>query len=156
MTILPRWFQVSFLALAGVGLAYVGVMYVSLHSSLEDLSEFSGSEITEVIVLPQGKSGIDIPTDQWEEIRAALADSDKVSFAGWKGEEWTFLCTLMLRVKDTENAYLLELKTRPSLDGNAIFALKRGGASSQWVYSNYDGNSLLNYLQIRLPGVCND
>ena len=154
MTILPRWFQIGFFALAGVGVIYVFVMYVVLASNIDDVSDLDDSAI-DVIVLFQSKGrSAEVSKDAWNAIRGELRHSRRVFFAGWKGETWTYFCRLLVRTKESDFAYLLDFKTRPSLEGDIIFSLERGSEGTQWVYGNYQGGALLDYLQLAFPESC--
>ena len=154
MTILPRWFQIGFLALAGIGIAYVFIMYAALASDIEDVSGLEQSAIGVITLSPSKGRSLEISTDAWNAIREELKRSGRVFFTGWKGETWTYFCALEVQANGSDLAYLIELKTRPSLDGDVIFALERGTESSQWVYGSYEGNALLDHLQRSFPNSC--
>jgi len=154
MTILPRWFQISFLTAAAVGIVYVFAMHVVLSAGIEDLSNIEQSSIGEITLLPPAGQSVEVATDTWNEIRATFQGGKRVSFIGWKGEAWTNFCTLMIQTADSDFAYLLDLKTRPSMEGQIIFEIQRGSEHSQWVFKSYEGNALLLYLQHNFPRSC--
>ena len=154
MTILPRWFQIGFLALAGIGLVYVFVMYVVFASNIDDVLDLDESAIDVIVLFQSKERSTEIPRDAWNAIRGELGHSRRVFFAGSKGEKWTYFCTLLVRTKKSEIAYLLDLKTRPSMEGDIIFSLERGSMGSQWVYGNYQGGALLYHLQVAFPESC--
>jgi hypothetical protein len=154
MTVLPRWFQISFLLLAGAGIAYVLIMFVALSSDIEDISTLEQSVIEVITLAPPIGRSVKVPKDAWSEIRTALKNSRRVFFTGWRGETWTYFCTLVVETDASDSAYLLELKTRPSLEGGIVLQLQRGTESSKWVYGSYTGNELLDQLQESFPNVC--
>ena len=154
MTILPRWFQISFLTAAALGIVYVFVMHVVLSSDLEDLASIEQSSVAAIALLPSTGQRVEVATATWNEIRATLQGGERVSFTGKKGEAWTNFCTLMIQTADSDSAYLLDLKTRPSITGQIVLEVQRGYEHSQWVYESYEGNALLVYLQQKFPGSC--
>lgn len=156
MTILPRWFQVGFLALAGAGLIYVLFAHFLLSTDVEDIYTIEQTEIAEIVLSPPMRPSIEteVPVADWLALRSLLERSDRVLFTGWKGESWKYYCSLTIKMKSSNYPFMLELRTRPSMDGKIVFQLSRGTTSSQFVYGSYTGNAILEYLRESFPNTC--
>jgi len=154
MQILPRWFQIGFIGFFAVLILTLLVLWPVFYTDLGDLESFRVSEISELSL--HGAKGTiqNVPTSSWGTIESLVVNSDWVLFTGYRGEEFTYFCSLLIRRDSDFLGYTLDLYTRPSMGGDVALRLQRGSPGSHWSYGTYSGNALLRYLRAEHPETC--
>ena len=154
MQILPRWFQIGFIGFFAALILSLLVLWPVFYTDLDDMESFRASEISELSIHSAYGAIQTVPTSSWGAIESLLVKSHWVFFAGYRGEEITYFCSLLIRRDGDFLGHVLDLYTRPSMDGDVAFRLQRGSPGSYWSYGKYSGNALLQYLQAEYPEAC--
>lgn len=154
MTIFPKSFQYTFIAMIPIGIITSLVMHSIYNFDVEDVSRINITQISNLSIERKWHQKTEISRNEWHSIKRLIVNAESIWFTGWKGEPWVYFCTIRVYMLGDEKPYGFELATRKSMDGNVRIHLARGTSSSEWLYGSYDGNALLSYLQDNYPGEC--
>jgi hypothetical protein len=153
MTLIPKKLQYVIIA----GIALILVTTLVRHSILEfgvnDLVSIGKDGFSEVYVMSTNKKfrieQADVPG-----LLDVISKMNLEKWSGWKGEKWQIYCSLYFHKYNENILYVLNFKSRKSMDGDILAQFQRNTGSSTFHYSNFNGNDLVAHINTITHNQC--
>ena len=121
------------------------------------LDDFASLEIQSIksIVLFYDEISIPIQNNHWPNIASKIKNMpEEFHFDSRRDVTWNQLCVLLVSVKDEKRNYVVNLGTKPTLNGSILAEIQRGNVTGGWVYGKFKGNVLVETLNEITHGKC--
>jgi hypothetical protein len=124
------------------------------YTTLGSIESTPRNDISQLLLWSPGGRSQKVTIDVWDALHGPISKSSKIYYTGFRGEEYTHFCSLEIHREGDFLGYILELRTRPTMNGTIELQLQRGSPGSHWSYGSYSGNGLLRVLQDMYPEMC--